>query len=85
MNTDYIDIYQLHWPNRGSYMFRKNWQYDPTSQDRAAMHAHVDEVLDEMDRLVQLAKSAISGCPMKVRGAVQSGLIKPARKTGHAC
>lgn len=56
MNTDYIDIYQLHWPNRGSYMFRKNWQYDPTSQDRAAMHAHVDEVLDEMDRLVTAGK-----------------------------
>ena len=21
MQTDYIDLYQLHWPNRGSYMF----------------------------------------------------------------
>ena len=24
MKTDYVDLYQLHWPNRGSYMFRKN-------------------------------------------------------------
>ena len=23
LNTDYIDLYQLHWPNRGSYHFRK--------------------------------------------------------------
>ena len=56
MNTDYIDIYQLHWPNRGSYMFRKNWQYDPTGQDSAAFYDHVDEVLDQMDELVKAGK-----------------------------
>ena len=32
LKTDYIDLYQFHWPNRGSYMFRKNWAYDPSSQ-----------------------------------------------------
>ena len=56
LRTDYIDIYQLHWPNRGSYMFRKNWHYDPTGQDSTAFHDHVEEVLDEMDRLVQAGK-----------------------------
>ncbi|MEL6689651.1 MAG: aldo/keto reductase, partial [Pseudomonadota bacterium] len=30
LQTDYIDLYQFHWPNRGSYMFRKNWTYDPS-------------------------------------------------------
>ncbi|GAA4225453.1 aryl-alcohol dehydrogenase-like predicted oxidoreductase [Sagittula marina] len=30
LKTDYIDLYQFHWPNRGSYMFRKNWSYDPS-------------------------------------------------------
>ena len=29
LQTDYIDLYQFHWPNRGSYMFRKNWTFDP--------------------------------------------------------
>ena len=56
LNTDYIDIYQLHWPNRGSYMFRKNWLYDPTTQDSQAFYDHVDDVLDEMDRLVTAGK-----------------------------
>ena len=56
MNTDYIDIYQLHWPNRGSYMFRKNWHYDPSPQDSTAFLEHVEEVLDEMDRLVKAGK-----------------------------
>ena len=56
MKTDYIDIYQLHWPNRGSYMFRKNWHYDPTGQDSAAFSDHVEDVLDEMDSLVKAGK-----------------------------
>ena len=45
LRTDYIDLYQLHWPNRGSYMFRKNWLYDPTGQDRSATIDHIHEVL----------------------------------------
>ncbi len=56
LKTDYIDIYQLHWPNRGSYMFRKNWQYDPSGQDTQAFHEHVDEVLDAIDRHVKAGK-----------------------------
>lgn len=42
LKTDYIDLYQLHWPNRGSYMFRKNWLYDPSNQPPKA------EVLDDL-------------------------------------
>jgi aryl-alcohol dehydrogenase-like predicted oxidoreductase len=34
LKTDRIDLYQLHWPNRGSYHFRKSWSYDPTGQAR---------------------------------------------------
>lgn len=46
LKTDYIDLYQLHWPNRGSYMFRKNWHYDPTKQDRAAILDDMNEILE---------------------------------------
>ena len=56
LNTDYIDIYQLHWPNRGSYMFRKNWFYDPSMQDSKAFFAHVEDVLDELDKQVSEGK-----------------------------
>ncbi len=29
LQTDYIDLYQLHWPNRGSYHFGNTWNYAP--------------------------------------------------------
>ncbi|MEM8594356.1 MAG: aldo/keto reductase [Pseudomonadota bacterium] len=32
LQTDYIDLYQLHWPNRGSYHFRNNWGFQPELQ-----------------------------------------------------
>ena len=34
LKTDMIDLYQFHWPNRGSYMFRKNWFFDPSKQNK---------------------------------------------------
>ena len=56
LQTDVIDLYQLHWPNRGSYMFRQNWTYDPSSQDRAATVAHMEEVLGALQALVAEGK-----------------------------
>lgn len=52
LQTDYIDLYQFHWPNRGSYMFRKHWEYDPSTQDRAATLAHMEEALEALQRQV---------------------------------
>ena len=50
LKTDYIDLYQLHWPNRGSYMFRKNWLYDPSTQDSAAVLDHMVETLYHLEK-----------------------------------
>ena len=51
LRTDYIDLYQLHWPNRGSYMFRQNWTYDPTQQDTNSTLDHMMETLQHLDSL----------------------------------
>lgn len=32
LQTDYIDLYQFHWPNRAHYHFRKVWDFDPGQQ-----------------------------------------------------
>lgn len=46
LQTDYIDIYQLHWPNRGSYHFRQNWTYDPSAQQKTKTLDNMVEVLE---------------------------------------
>jgi len=56
LRTDVIDLYQLHWPNRGSYHFRQNWAYDPSRQDRAATLAHMQAVLETLQGLVAAGK-----------------------------
>jgi len=56
LQTDYIDLYQLHWPNRGSYAFRQNWTFDPGKQDRVEVLANMLEVLETMQVLVQEGK-----------------------------
>ncbi|MDQ2092230.1 aldo/keto reductase [Marimonas arenosa] len=53
LQSDHIDLYQLHWPNRGSYMFRKNWTYDPSRQDRAATIQHMEDMLGALGREVE--------------------------------
>lgn len=45
LKTDYIDLYQFHWPNRGSYMFRKNWTFDPSGQLMLDTEQHMEEAL----------------------------------------
>jgi len=56
LQTDYIDLYQLHWPNRGSFQFRKHWEYDPSDQNREETIAHIRDVLGELQRQVDAGK-----------------------------
>jgi aryl-alcohol dehydrogenase-like predicted oxidoreductase len=56
MQVDCIDIYQLHWPNRGSYHFRKTWNYDPSTQHRAETVAHMTAILELARDLVAEGK-----------------------------
>lgn len=36
LQTDYVDLYQFHWPNRAHYHFRRNWEFDPSAQPEAS-------------------------------------------------
>ena len=56
LQTDYIDLYQLHWPNRGSYHFRQNWKFDPTNQNREVTVAHIYETLECLGKLFSEGK-----------------------------
>jgi aryl-alcohol dehydrogenase-like predicted oxidoreductase len=56
LQTDYIDLYQLHWPNRGSYHFRQMWRYAPTGIDKAAETASMTDILTSAQALVAEGK-----------------------------
>ena len=46
LGVDHIDLYQLHWPNRGSYHFRKHWAFDASTQDKTGTVADIHETLE---------------------------------------
>lgn len=50
LKTDYIDLYQFHWPNRGSYHFRKIWGYDPSGLHRDAVLENLHECLEALEK-----------------------------------
>ena len=56
LQTDYIDLYQLHWPNRGSYHFRQAWRYAPAKVDKAAETASMTDILTTAQALLAEGK-----------------------------
>lgn len=60
LNTDYIDVYQLHWPNRGTAHFGTHWPND--------IKATKTDVQKEIERK--------RGVVEALGGAIQSGKIR---------
>ena len=48
LKTDYIDLYQLHWPNRGSYHFRAYWNYNPIKQNEEEIEEELYEIVNAL-------------------------------------
>ncbi|SIP93375.1 Predicted oxidoreductase [Rhizobium sp. RU20A] len=56
LGTDYVDLYQLHWPNRGHYHFRQAWTYDPSRQNTAEVLDDLASLLEALDGFVKAGK-----------------------------
>jgi len=49
LQTDYVDLYQLHWPERNQPMFGQ-WQYDPTKERECT------PIREQLETLAELVK-----------------------------
>ncbi len=56
LRTDHIDLYQLHWPNRGSYHFRQVWDFDPSEQVTSEVADNMAEVMTALADFVAAGK-----------------------------
>lgn len=56
LQTDHIDLYQIHWPRRGHYHFEGSWDYNPYLQDKESVLPNMLEVLQVMGELVREGK-----------------------------
>lgn len=56
LQTDHIDLYQVHWPNRPHYHFRGAWRFDAFRQDRAAARRDIEIILTALGEAVQAGK-----------------------------
>jgi aryl-alcohol dehydrogenase-like predicted oxidoreductase len=56
LQTDVIDLYQIHWPRRGHYHFEGSWDYNPYTQNRDEVLPNILEVHAEMGKLVREGK-----------------------------
>jgi aryl-alcohol dehydrogenase-like predicted oxidoreductase len=56
LQTDRVDLYQLHWPNRGHYHFRNAWSYDPSKQDTQKVVDDLGGLLHALDVQVKAGK-----------------------------
>lgn len=58
LQTDYIDVYQLHWPNRTSPHFAKHWpgMVDPTQVDIEQERQGMLDILQSLDECIKAGK-----------------------------
>ncbi len=57
LQTDYIDLYQLHWPsNRPTYHFNRFRTFSPKDLDKSAIEANQIEILQTLDEFIKAGK-----------------------------
>ena len=61
LGTDRVDLFQIHWPNRGSYHFRKAWTYAPPAVDPAEVRYNMEDVLRAAADLIAEGKLGAIG------------------------
>jgi len=56
LQTDYVDLYQIHWPSRPHYHFDQGWDFHPETEDGAQVLETLHGLLTELKTLVDEGK-----------------------------
>ncbi|WP_137132865.1 aldo/keto reductase [Rhizobium sp. FY34] len=80
LKTDYIDLYQIHWPNRGHFHFRAAWTYNPFNQDKAQTKDEIAEKLEALGACVKAGKIRAIGLSNETTWGTQQFLTLAAEK-----
>jgi len=80
LKTDYIDLYQVHWPNRGHFHFRQAWNYNPFTQDREAAVANITDILETLGECVKEGKIRAIGLSNETTWGTQKYLTLAEQK-----
>ena len=60
LKVDFVDLYQFHWPNRGSYAFRQNWDFSPKGE-RAAIVQDLADCVGQLEREIERGRIGAFG------------------------
>ena len=85
LKTDYIDLYQIHWPNRAHYHFRHLWNFAPEREDGQKAQDDIQMILEALAELIKegkirhvgLSNETAWGSAQYVKLAEASGLPRP--------
>lgn len=85
LQTEHIDLYQLHWPNRGSFQFRQNWAYDPTGRDPARLvRDEIQEILEAAQVLIDRSRQIGRDCVVERKRLGDRAMVPDLRARGPA-
>lgn len=82
LQTNYVDVYQLHWPDRNAPMFgQRNYKHNPNEQ----WEDNVQEVIETLDELVKQGKIRHYGVSNETSWGVMHHLSKSTQNKLTRC